>query len=694
MLSVTNLLLSAAVCCSNGVLRTLAEVNALPESEFAGRAFEVQGQVLANFYKGISILQDETGCFEFRSPDARFQAEVGDTVAICGWTELEADTRLPILPTTQIVRTGQRPLPQPVNRTVSEIVQAEPGYLYVRTSGTVFDVFQDEIDPRWTFLLIRDGLASIHAALLNAPENEDLRKLIDADVELTGFLTPNRGGRRLFNEIMMTLPRRECLCVIHPAAEDPFLLPPLENLLHVRPEMIAALRRRTVIGHVLCAWGDSDFLLKDTTDRIIRAKADGNTALPKAGDRIQVVGFPQTDLFRINLTHARYRVLPTDDTPAPTLNDTTLRHIFLSTNGQNKINSQYHGQLIRLRGKIRSLPADPALDRNVYLDSDGFLVPVETSAAPKAAADLALGCEVEVTGVCVLDTPNWTANRIFPRINGLMIVVRSDDDVRILSYPPWWTPGKLLAVIGGLLAGLIAIVLWNASLRKLAERRGRELYRAEIGKAGAELRISERTRLAVELHDSIAQNLTGAFFQVEAADLARQTDPDALEHCLKSAMQTLQSCREELRYCLWDLRNNVLDEADADDVLRRTLSPHVGSAKLVIKATLPRTRISDNTFHTLLRIARELVSNAVRHGRAKTIAVSAQFDRTALVLSVEDDGCGFDPARRPGTDEGHFGLQGIEDRIRKMSGRLTIDSRPGTGTRITVSFTPDHQEQT
>lgn len=253
---------------------------------------------------------------------------------------------------------------------------------------------------------------------------------------------------------------------------------------------------------------------------------------------------------------------------------------------------------------------------------------------------------------------------------------------------------RLFIVICSLTAALAAILLWNKSLRKLAERRGRELYKTEIGKADAELRISERTRLAVELHDSIAQNLTGAFFQIEAADIARQSDPSALECCLKSAMRTLQSCREELRYCLWDLRNNVLDEDNAIDVLRRTLSPHVGTAQLTINANLPRSRISDNTFHTLLRIARELVSNAVRHGKAEKISVSARFKNATLVLAVSDDGIGFDPKNRPGTDDGHFGLQGIEDRIRKMSGRLDIESHPGHGTHITVNFTPDLQEQT
>lgn len=693
MLASACLLLSVAVCCPTNVIRTLAEVNALPESEFTGRSFELHGQVLAHFYRGYFILQDETGIFEVRAINGNTPVD-GSLVTVKGETALEAETLIPILPASSIAMDGKSTIPEPEALTLNHLRNAPHGYRFVRTRGTVFDAFPDETDPDWVFVILKDGAESVCAALFDptGATRANLHDLKDAEIEVVGFRTPNRGGMRIFTGQSLTIPDRSCITVIKNSPANPFDLPYLQNLVHVSPEIISAMGRRTVEGTVCAVWGGNCFLLNERNGRKMRIELEGNAALPNCGDHVKAVGFPRTDLFHLNLARAAVRVLYHEALPDILPVDTHAADVFNRRASEPKaIQSKYHGMLVRMSGEVRAQSAND--DRRFLLDDDGYLVTVDISALAANAGDLPIGSKIRVTGVCIMNFINWHPNVIFPRIEGITLVPRKQSDIVIVSYPPWWTTTRLLGVIGGLLAVLIGILIWNKSLRKLAERRGRELYRSEIGKASAELRINERTRLAVELHDSIAQNLTGAFFQVEAADLARQTDPSALERCLKSAMQTIQSCREELRYCLWDLRNNVLDESDAADVLRRTLSPHVGTAQLTINADLPRSRISDNTFHTLLRIARELVSNAVRHGKAGRISVSARFKKATLVLEVTDDGIGFDPENRPGTDDGHFGLQGIEDRIRKMSGRLDIESRPGHGTRITVDFTPDQPEQ-
>lgn len=86
---------------------------------------------------------------------------------------------------------------------------------------------------------------------------------------------------------------------------------------------------------------------------------------------------------------------------------------------------------------------------------------------------LAAGSTVSVTGVCVMETENWNRHSILPRTTGMFIAVRAPDDIRVLARPPWWTPKRLLAVIGALALSIVAIMIWNASLRALSERRGR-----------------------------------------------------------------------------------------------------------------------------------------------------------------------------------------------------------------------------
>ena len=224
-------------------------------------------------------------------------------------------------------------------------------------------------------------------------------------------------------------------------------------------------------------------------------------------------------------------------------------------------------------------------------------------------------------------------------------------------------------------------------LNARAERRGRELLKERIELVESELRLEERTRLAVELHDSIAQNIMGVSLQLDTANkLVKQNAPSALQH-LDIASKALESCHAELRACIWDLRNLALEEKDMNEAIRRTVSQHLNNASLLVRFNVPRDRLTDNTTHALLRIIRELVTNAVRHGKAHAIKVVGAIEDGQLLFSVCDDGDGFDTSNYPGMAQGHFGLQGIRERIRGFNGKMDIDSKPGKGTYVRIAIT-------
>ena len=320
------------------------------------------------------------------------------------------------------------------------------------------------------------------------------------------------------------------------------------------------------------------------------------------------------------------------------------------------------------------------------LECGKYIIPVDANACPQALEGIDIGCKIEVSGICLIEIDNWRPNAPFPHIEGFAVIVRTPEDVRILSHPPWWTPGRLLAVIGALLIALAGVFVWNRSLNRLAERRGRELTEETLARVTASLKVDERTRLAIELHDSLSQNLTGAALEIETTETLINDNTEQAHRRLGIAAKTLKSCREELRNCLWDLRNDALGEKTMDAAIRRTLAPHVRDIDLAVRFNVPRERLSDNTAHALLRIIRELVQNAIRHGHAKTIKIAGGLESDRLLFSVQDDGCGFDPENHPGVLQGHFGLQGIRERVKQFNGNLTIKSKSEKGTRVAISI--------
>ena len=673
------------------VLRSIAEVKTLPDAEFAQEwPVELTATVIASLHTGSNgitrlIIQDPTGNFQYEDIAVRPPA-IGDIISAKGRTFFEKSNRQRSIHANDFTVLGHRPPAPPTRITARAISCGTEDFKLVRLSGYVSEVMSDEINPEWLYFILREDGEPIYVAIpLDDAAPEDIYALTDAKVELSGIALPHYGGERLFVGPHLELWSKDCISVLEPAPADPFLSPYLPDIIHVSPNELTRMRRHRVEGEVRAAWRGCKMLVEEASGRLIEIELAQEQPLPPCGTRIQAVGFPTTDLFRLKLSRALWRTYG-EDAASPlrsdslTAHETTAREILLDDNGKKRLNQEFYGKLIRLRGIIRSLPTQTDSNSRLHLDCDGFLVPVDVSASPSATDGLSIGCEIAACGVCIMETENWRSDNLFPVFGGFILVPRSERDILVLARPPWWTPGRLLVVICSLFAALLGILVWNRILNRLVERRSRQLFKEQVAHAGADLKVDERTRLAVELHDSLSQTLTGVSFQIDAAEKARQKDPSRIARHLALAKRTLLSCREELRNCLWDLRNNALEDADAASAIRRTVEPHVGDAALEIDFTVPREKISDNTFHAILCILRELAANAVRHGKARCISIRGKRNDEQLSFSVSDDGCGFDPDSRPGMDEGHFGLLGITERLDTLGGQLDIDSAPGRGT--------------
>ena len=684
-----------AADATNAVLRTVADVRALSEREFAEeRPVALEGQVVAELFGTGRILQDATGRFFFEASTANLVPRLGDVIRMTGDTFLDAPIRQEFIHAYDITVLGNRPPPEPLPIDAQRISSPENHFRTVRISGFISEAFKDEIDPKWNYVVLRSDDTPVYVAVPNrGGSDRPLTELIDADVELTGVVLPHYCAERFFVGPHLELWSKDCIRVIRPPLADPFDSPYLEDIIHVSPIELTKIRRRRVEGIVLAAWRGNRILVREDGGRLIGVELTESGPLPQSGERIQAVGFPETDLFHLNLTRAIRRTLPGGRTAPEPAQATAAAAILLDEAGNRRLRPDCHGRALRLRGIVRSLPSAGNADGRMNLECDGFLVPVDLSANPSAADGLVLGCEVEAAGTCIMEADNWRPNLLFPVLGGFTLVIRTPDDIRVLSRPPWWTPGRLLVVIGSLLAALLGILVWNRVLNRIVERRGRELLKSEIGKVSAELRVDERTRLAVDLHDSIAQELTSASLQLATAASARAVDSAAADRHVEAAMRMLKSCQTDLRHCIWDLRTEALDEKDFGEAIRRMLKTVAGNAAVAIRFSVLRQKVNDTTAHAMLNIIRELVSNAVRHGKATGVRIAGELKDGCLRFSVRDNGCGFDPASAPGLSEGHFGLNGIRERVKHLGGAIEITSAPGAGARAVIAIRVPHPDE-
>ena len=649
--------------------------------------FSINGTVTAVCGASNSIVgvEDESGAAILHlllNENANPAVRPGDRLNLVGATARERGGCTVAFAKTVAVLGHVAP-PEPIESDAADIFSGKRDCRLVRVSGIVRDIFRDDIDADWTVIVLGCGSDNLYLALCAPSNTHPAEELAGTEVSVIGLCGPIVPGRRRLIRRLIRISSTNDIAILRRPVSQPFSAPQLEDPRLLRADMVPTLGRRRVIGRVLATWHGDTALVRTENGETIQITT-ATERLPTWNACIEAEGIPITDLFRVNLVRAVWRESTTSahDTPSEP-EAVSAANITTDTRGQRAFDATCHGRLLRLRGLVRSL--SPEGYGSLMMIEDGLeTVAVDIGTIRPYASLPDVGSVINVTGVCIIETDTWSPNSMFPRVNGFRLVVRTPDDIQLIAAPPWWTPKRLLIAIVSLLLVLFAILIWNFSLKALVERRSRELLREQVARLGADMKVDERTRLAVDLHDSVAQNLSGVSMRIDAARKMVRSDPDKAERILNTASGILLSSREELRNCLWDLRSQALEAADMEEAIRLTLKPHIDETDISIHFDAPRAWLSDNTAHTVLCIIRELVINAIRHGRAQSVDISGRTVGHALQVSVHDDGKGFDPTTAPGTSQGHFGLQGIRDRLHSHGGSLAIDSQPGQGTTATI----------
>ncbi|HLH26682.1 MAG TPA: sensor histidine kinase [Chloroflexota bacterium] len=311
-----------------------------------------------------------------------------------------------------------------------------------------------------------------------------------------------------------------------------------------------------------------------------------------------------------------------------------------------------------------------------------------------------------------------------------------------LPFPPQPPPGLPLLAIGywvglfwtvAVLTSLLAGSLQRALQQSRAHAHALSQLSAEledrVAAQTAELlhqereaaTLEERARLARDIHDALAQNLTGIIVQLGAVQRARSVAPGEVDEHLDLAQRMARESLAEARRSVWNLRAPALARGDLGDALRglvaRPVSPEATARFAQVGEPWP---LPPAVEAALLRVCQEALANVAKHARATAVAVTLEYSATAVRLAVRDNGVGFDAAalrERPShaAPWRGFGLLGMRERLAALGGTLILKSDggaevvaavprpdtaremtrvPGTGLPTTASTTAAEDEPT
>ena len=201
--------------------------------------------------------------------------------------------------------------------------------------------------------------------------------------------------------------------------------------------------------------------------------------------------------------------------------------------------------------------------------------------------------------------------------------------------------------------------------------------------------LEERSRMAREIHDTLAQGFTGIFLQLEAGEQALSESPDEVAGHLSKAKILARESLQEARRSVWDLLPHALEQLDLVDALQQAVDQFAaaGGEQATLKVAGEIRELMPTVQTAILRICQESLTNVRRHAEANRVDVTLTFQHKAVYLAVQDDGQGFDTENvAPESAAGGFGLTGMGQRAKQLDGALAVKSAKGKGTLVEVTI--------
>jgi len=372
------------------------------------------------------------------------------------------------------------------------------------------------------------------------------------------------------------------------------------------------------------------------------------------GDEVLVHGKSDPHPFSSVIRNATVALLWPEDPDPP-----------LSITSSQAATGAYNDRFIELQAYLAGWNKDSAhrIVLDLYRGDQRFRALLQGRDADPIISIPAKESLLQVRGICVSDS-QFTNDSV-----PFTVLLRSADDIKVASAPPWWSKRNLIRGT--------TIVLFLSLLGYLSHLRIKQWRLQGI--------VEERLRLAHELHDTLAQSFAGIGYQLRAILKNLPDSPSPLQTQVETAAELVHQGHLEARRSISTLRTDADGLhaellASLEQAALRMISD--GSIVVETSASGDQRRIPLKLTAVLFRIGLEAIANAVRHANASRIKVHLDYQRAFLQFNIEDNGVGFTPEEA--TPSG-FGLNGIRARAHTVGGTVRIFSSPGSGTRLQVN---------
>ena len=372
----------------------------------------------------------------------------------------------------------------------------------------------------------------------------------------------------------------------------------------------------------------------------------------KLGDEVEVQGEVDLRAYSLTLRDAQVRLLWAR-APLPPV----------AVTASQAATGVYDAMFVEVDGVLqhRSSAPDGSLQLDFANAGQSFRAVVDPGRNSASLRNVAAQSRLRLRGVCVVD-PDFTGN-LYP----FVLLVPSGDDIEVLAGPPWWSTRSLA------LFGLAAIILLLLGL----------LLYIRVDHWRLQAVLDERERIAHEMHDSLAQSFVGIGFQLQAIGNGVIRDLPEVNRQLELASELVRHSHEEARRSLMTLRREFLESEPLHIALERFAQHMVerGSVEVHLDLSGEENGLSLALKDALFRIGQEAIANSLRHGSPTLISIRTEYGSTAVSMTIEDNGVGFEPA----LPARGFGLQGMRKRAEGIAATLEVASSPGVGTCVIVT---------